>query len=183
MARTIESLQTFAPVTLCPIEAPHLATRFCEAVAGKRLIEVEQIAKYSGDVNVSIPPSLAEALNDVLLQFSTEAVPGPMRRYFVNTAMENRGAEEFKNYMPLAFHNVYNDTQFVESEMKKYSDLLLQSGLMSDVREEAIDASRARLKDLANIPVVDDKIKKPLRDHATYILKKVRELHPDALPG
>jgi len=181
MKKTIDDLSKIAPVTLCPIEPSGFASRFCRAVAGKTPDDLEQFAKDAGDVNVSIPPSLAEALHEAIAALNMEPIPGPMRRFFVNAAMENRGPDTFKQVLPRALHDKFNDISFFEGEIQRYDDMLADSGIMSDIRAEARAASRERLKALAELPPVDQQTKRMLQEQAQVILQKVREANPDAL--
>ncbi|KJS40920.1 MAG: hypothetical protein VR71_20735 [Roseovarius sp. BRH_c41] len=183
MTRTIERLREFGPVVVCPIEPSKFPSRFCDAIAPTAPSDIEEIAKDAGDVNVSIPPCLAEALNEAITALNMEPVPGPMRRYFVNAAMENKGPEEFRSYMPDAFHSVLNNADFVEAEIEKYRQMLEGAGLSNATAREALELSKDRLTELAKLPVADPSIRTHLREHAGFILDKVRASHPEAIPA
>ncbi|KAA8603140.1 hypothetical protein AL036_22640 [Salipiger aestuarii] len=141
---------------------------------------LDETAQSFGNMNASIPPALAEALRDAIISAGIGEIPGPMRRFFVSAAMAMEDAEEFRNYMPVAFNATFNSKPLIEGELRKYGTLLSDSGLSLEICEEAVESSRRKLDDLANTPVPDDLTKRKLQVHAERIIARVRDEVPAA---
>ncbi len=179
LAAVSDRLSNLAPVILCPIEPDDFFTRFSECVAGRASPDIKQISNRAGNVNVSIPPSLAAALRAQIVARKIPEISGPNRRVFVSAAMENRGSETFNTVVPDSFSKVFRDEAAVEAELAEYDDLLAKGRVSAAVRAEAVARGRLRLQRLAQMPNPSKAMASELLDQANLILDHVQESCPE----